>query len=208
VIEMIIFSVCAAIMYALTGAPSVGKTSIINELESQNENVIHEAATDWIASQNSLGNFDCWNDKDFIWNIFTLQLEREKPFLTKSGRVFIDRGLFDSYAFVKCRYLIGTEALFRMNSILDEIDLNQRYKAIFFILPYQENFSPTLNEIRHDDLQVGNEIESGLYAVYARHKHLILVPGNLTPKERAAFILQHVRDLEAKENIEQFCEKS
>jgi len=183
----------AALMYVLTGGPSVGKTSIIKELEKQGEPVIHEAATDWIASRLEKGIEKFWEEDDLNYRILKLQLEREEPFLSKNGRVFTDRGIFDGHAYVMRSNLAGTHTLSLVNEALEGIDLNKRYAAIFYILPYQEDFTPTITEIRRENLQEARELQAALYAIYSRHKQFIIVPGNMTSEERAHFILKHLR---------------
>jgi predicted ATPase len=190
--------ILASLMYVLTGSTSVGKTSIIHELEKQGEPVIHEAATDWIQSRLDAGVKEFWKEEDFIYNIFKLQVQREAPFLSKQGRVFIDRGLFDGYAFILPHALAGTNTHFAINAELGGIDLNQRYAAIFFILPHTDgSLSVMQNGIRQETAQQARELQAALFSVYCQHKNFFVVPGNLTPQERATFILERVHQLEA-----------
>lgn len=186
----------AAMMYAITGAPSSGKTSIIEELEKRGEPVIHEAATDWIKTKISLGNPRPWEEESFTLDILKLQLQREVPYLSMDGRVFIDRGLFDGYAFAMNLSLAGTQTLASLNEILNPIDLNERYKAVFFVLPYEADFSPLQTEVRRENAQDAAKLEVASYAIYCRHRNFILVPGELTPGERADFILDKVREID------------
>lgn len=187
----------AAALYALTGGPSVGKTSIIHELEKQGESVIHEAATDWIRERIASGMHEFWKEDHFVFNILKLQLQREESCLSQNGRVFVDRGIFDGYAYAVQHDLAGTETLSLMNGALKDIDLEKRYAAIFFVLPYKEDFTPTSTAVRRELAQAARDIHVGLYAVYSRHKNFIIVPGNLCPKERADFILEQIFKIEA-----------
>lgn len=197
---MAIAFILASLMYVLTGSTSVGKTSIIRELEKRGEPVIHEAATDWIQSRLDAAVKEFWKEEGFIYNIFKLQMEREAPFLSNPGRVFIDRGLFDGYAFILPHALAGTRTHFAMNAELSGIDLNQRYAAIFFILPHtDENLLVTQNGIRRENSQQAGEMQAALFAVYCQHKNFVVVPGNLTPQERAVFILESIHRLEGQE---------
>ena len=184
-------------MYVLTGSSSVGKTSIISELEKQGEPVIHEAATDWIANRIRMGVHEFWKEECLGYRILQLQLEREKPFLSCGGRVFIDRGIFDNYAYAMHYSLAGSKTLSSINAALEGIDLNERYAAIFFVLPYNDfDFSPTQTEIRRDSQKEVGELQAALYAIYCRHKNFIIVPGNLSPKKRSALILEYVNKFE------------
>ena len=125
------FAICfAAMIYAITGGPSSGKTSIIKELEKQGEQVIHEAATDWIIKKVESGISEPWKEESFTLDILKLQLEREEPWLSKEGKVFVDRGIFDIYPYAMPNKLAGTKILCCVNKILNPINLNQRYKAV------------------------------------------------------------------------------
>src|SRR5262249_51530526 len=126
-----LFTCFAAIIYVLTGAPSSGKTSILTELEKRGEQVIPEAATDWILRKIRSGISEPWKEESFTFDILKLQLEREKPWLLKEGKVFVDRGIFDGYAYAMVNELAGTKTLAHINETLNPIDLKQHYKAIF-----------------------------------------------------------------------------
>ena len=186
----------AALMYVLTGGPAVGKTSIINELEKQGEVTVPEAATDWIASRLEAGIAEFWKEEDINYNIVQLQLEREKPLITKPGRVFIDRGIFDTFTYMAQFSLAGSRELAKINQAVNAFDLNKHYAAVFLILPYREDFAPIKDEIRIEDERAFYEIQASLYTTYCRHKHFIPVPGNLSPKERAGYILDAIERIE------------
>ncbi len=194
-VTMASFAICfAAMIYALVGGPSSGKTSIIKELEKRGEQVIPEAATDWIVKKIESGISEPWKEESFALDILKLQLEREGPWLSKEGRVFADRGIFDNYAFAWALRLAGTKTLFQINQILNTIDLNQRYKAIFFIMPHSENFSSLQTEIRRENTQEAAQLEVATYALYSRHDNLIVVPGGMSSAERADFILKKIEE--------------
>lgn len=186
----------AAMIYALTGGPSSGKTSIIKELEKRGEPVIHEAATDWIIRKIESGISEPWKEERFTLDILNMQLEKEESWLLREGKVFVDRGVFDIYPFAMANGLAGTKTLACANKILNRIDLNQRYKAIFFIMPHSENFSTLQNEIRRENTQDAAKLEVATYAIYCRHDNFIVVPGGMSPAERADFILEKICELE------------
>lgn len=202
---MMCFSICAAaLMYVITGGPSSGKTTIIKELEERGESVIREAAADCILKGINAGIREPWKEQDFALDILNLQLEREAPYLDLDGRVFIDRGVFDGYAYIKGYGIAGTSVLADLNNTLNSIDLNQRYKAIFFVLPYvEENFSPHQTELRRENAQEAAELEVATFAIYCRHDRFIVVPGGLSPKERAEFILEKIQQIEASCPVEE-----
>lgn len=186
----------AAMIYALTGGPSSGKTSIIKELEKREESVIHEAATDWIIKKIESGVSEPWKEEDFTLDVLKLQVQREAPWLSKEGKVFVDRGIFDIYQFAMCNNLAGTKTLAYANELLNPIHLNQHYKAIFFIMPHSENFSSFQTEIRRENTQEAAKLEAAAYATYCRHDNFIIVPGGMSPAERADFILNKIKEIE------------
>jgi|GEM_PF-1007206 len=198
---MIPFTVClAAMIYALAGGPSSGKTSIIKELEKRQENVIHEAATDWIIRKIEAGISEPWKEENFTLDILKVQLEREELWLFKEERVFVDRGIFDIYPFAMTYGLAGTKTLSEVNQILNPINLNQWYKAIFFIMPHSANFSTARTEIRKESTQEAAELEVATYAIYCSHNNFILVPGGMTSAERADFILRKIEEIKSQES--------
>jgi predicted ATPase len=181
-----------ATIYALVGGPSSGKTTILHELEKRGEAVIHEAATDFIMDKIQAGISEFWKEESFTLEILHIQLEREQPWLSKSGRVFADRGIFDFYAFAMANGLAGTKTLARVNEILNPIDLNQRYQAVFFILPHSDNFSTVQTEVRRENTLEAAKSEAALFAIYCKHDRFIVVPGGLSPEKRADFILEYL----------------
>ena len=184
----------AALTYVITGGPASGKTSIIKELEKQGEIVIHEVATDFIISKINAGVPAPWKDETFQLDILNLQLEREAPCDSIEGRVFADRGLFDGYAYVMSGGLAGTQTLACINEILSPIDLNQRYEAVFFVLPYGTDFPSRQTEVFRENGQEAAKLEAAVHAIYCRHKNFIEVPGGMSPRERADFILERIRN--------------
>ena len=92
--------------------------------------------------------------------------------------------------------LAGTPTLVSLNEVLNRIDLNQRYKAVFFVLPYETNFSPLQTAVRWENAQEAAKQEAAIYAIYCRHDNFIVVPGGLSPEERADFILEKIRPME------------
>lgn len=187
----------AAFIYVLTGSPSSGKTSIIKELEKRGELVVHEAATDRIVSKIKQGESEPWKDQNFPLDILQVQLERERPWLNTDARVFIDRGILDPYAFARVYNLAGTQTLASMNKLVNQIDLNQRYKAIFFVMPHSANFSPLQTEVRRENADEAAQLEVAAYALYCRHNNFIVVPGEQSPEKRADFILKKIQEIES-----------
>ena len=52
--------------FIITGAPGVGKTAIIRQLELDGFSVVEEAATDVIAAAQAQGTVEPWTHRSFI----------------------------------------------------------------------------------------------------------------------------------------------
>ena len=63
--------------FIITGAPGVGKTAIIRQLELDGFSVVEEAATDVIAGAQAQGTAEPWRDPSFIDRIVVLQTQRQ-----------------------------------------------------------------------------------------------------------------------------------
>jgi predicted ATPase len=63
--------------FIITGAPGVGKTAIIRQLELDGFSVVEEAATDVIAAAQAQGTDEPWTDPSFIDVIAGLQKARQ-----------------------------------------------------------------------------------------------------------------------------------
>jgi len=83
--------------YIITGAPGVGKTTIIKYLEGQGEAVVHEAARDLINGELNKGIPKPWPQAEFFEKITTLQKTRQlEASATKVQRLFFDRSPIDT----------------------------------------------------------------------------------------------------------------
>jgi predicted ATPase len=63
--------------FIITGAPGVGKTAILRQLELDGFSVVEEAATDVIAIEHALGTVEPWRHPSFIDAIAHLQKDRQ-----------------------------------------------------------------------------------------------------------------------------------
>lgn len=78
--------------YVLTGAPGVGKTSLLRALHERDWSVVEEAATDVIAREQAAGHHEPWLDVDFTSKIAALQRQRQlKHVAADVGVQFYDR---------------------------------------------------------------------------------------------------------------------
>jgi predicted ATPase len=88
--------------FILTGAPGSGKTSIIRQLEVDGFIVVEEAATDFIALQQTHGVAEPWTNPSFIAAVASLQRERQLRSTKQSGEIqFHDRSVICTVALAK-----------------------------------------------------------------------------------------------------------
>jgi predicted ATPase len=140
--------------YVITGAPSSGKTTLINELEKFGYDVSHEVARAYI-TQLLLRNDDklSRNTLHVQRALLKLKLERERQYSAEQCVIF-DRGIPDSIAY------------FRFNGLnaIDAIDASQinRYKKIFFC----QNLPVISDGIRIENDAMAHELGELIYQAY------------------------------------------
>ena len=116
--------------FVLTGGPGVGKTALLDHLESMGFATVREAGRDVIQEQLQLdSDILPWRDQPaFQRHVLELQLERE---LAAFGPVvFMDRGIPDGIAYLRAYRL----SVFRI--MLEHA--RDRYDGVFLIEPHGE----------------------------------------------------------------------
>lgn len=118
--------------YILTGMPGSGKTSIIHALEALGQTVVYEAATDVIATEQTLGNLEPWTSPKFIDDIAALQKKR----LITTDNLAQDTQFYDRSPI--CTYALAIYLGFEPSeSLINEIEYIQKNKVyekpVFFI---------------------------------------------------------------------------
>ncbi len=197
-----LISILATSLFAIIGGPSTGKTSIINALHEEGHIICRETATDISLEEQAKGCLAPWNESGFERKVFDEKLHREIH-ATKlaneqnKSAIFIDRGLLDQLVYLEVLNKQESDEAKYIESKLKELNCHSRYKAIFYVEPHSGNdFQFTSNSVRCEDTQRALLIAEKLKAVYAQTGlPIITVPPNLTPKERAHFILNKTREL-------------
>lgn len=162
----------------ITGGPSVGKTTIVSNLQERGYKVVHEIATQLIKE----GKYLPWIDrKKFQAEVLRRQLEVESSLLEFDKVTFLDRGAFDG------------EAYYRFDNLpvpptFSTIDPSQ-YDMAFLIEPL--SFFDQ-NEVRREDLEFTEKITSLIESCYAdRNIKVVRVPA-MAPDDRVKYILAEV----------------
>jgi predicted ATPase len=203
-----LISILATSLFAIIGGPSVGKTSIINALQEEGHITCRETATDISLEEQSKGCLAPWNESGFERKVFDEKLHRELH-ATKLAKeqnkptIFVDRGLLDQLVYLEVLNKQETDEAKYIQNKLKELDCSSRYKAIFYVEPHSgSDFQFTASNVRCEDTQRALLIAEKLKAVYTETGlPIITVPPNLTPKERAQFILAKVNDFQPEKGV-------
>lgn len=194
----------AVSLYGIVGGPGVGKTSIIEALKDKGEEISQEVATDYILERMEEGAKEPWNEKDFQFTILNRTLDREnevikKSKLTNKHRIFSDRAILDLYVYLDVRGKMNTEEYKKSDDLIKKVNVHNRYKAIFFVLSWGDevqDYRTATN--RHEEFDEAKQLAVKTFEVYSRYfPQMIKVPGRLSPKERADFVLRKVAELES-----------
>ncbi len=120
--------------YVLTGAPGVGKTTILRSLQERGWAVVEEAATEVIASEQVRGVDEPWQAGGFVSKIAALQRERQRQSVPPDVCVqFYDRSPFCTLALALYLRQPVTPALTEEIARVTEEQVYER--VVFFIRP-------------------------------------------------------------------------
>lgn len=156
-------------MIVITGGPSVGKSTLLNELRKSGFTVVPEQATEVIKE----GKILPWENRDaFQREVLRRQIEAEAPFHNSKQTVFVDRGVFDGEAYYKCD---GIEP----PSVFKELRAMQ-YSKVLLLEPLGVFVH---DEIRFEDMDFTVRITQVLHDVYCeRGFDVIRIPAETTTR--------------------------
>ncbi|MCH9620938.1 MAG: hypothetical protein S4CHLAM20_03470 [Chlamydiia bacterium] len=186
----------ATAVYAIIGGPSVGKTSIIKQLKSYGYQTTEEAATRVIKENFKKGEMEPWAKEGFQQDIYNLQRKLEAEALSKNrDNLFVDRGFLDNIIYLEFNNRQDTQEYANLKKEIDSIDITKHYKAVFFIEPHSPNFfevDKINTDVRRESNDEALRLNEAIKNAYAKHFNVIVIPGSLTPKERADLILSKI----------------
>jgi predicted ATPase len=169
----------------ITGAPSSGKTSVIEKLEKLGYQVAHEVARAFIKKLMHQ-NVDVANGRSDITiqnHILSLKQARERH-LDPENRIFFDRGLPDSLAYYKLHHLPISD--------LYKYFYKFRYEAVFFLEPL-----PLVNDdIRTETLEIAQKLNQLIYQSYIECDYDPIRVPVMSIEERTRYILEKLNTLE------------
>ena len=170
--------------HVITGAPSCGKTTLIDQLADKGFKTVLETAHLYIEREMALGrkiSEILENRVDLQGILIEMQLGIEHE-LQANEVTFLDRALPDYLAFN--RY-VGLNP----NGMLSECFCH-RYASVFILdpLPFQEN------GVRDDDSAVVDYLDEWLARDYSALGYLVVRVPVLAPHERLAFVLEKLSE--------------
>ncbi|WP_409415470.1 AAA family ATPase [Flavobacterium sp. PS2] len=175
-------------LFAITGGPGCGKTTIIEELKKRGYNCVDEVAREIIKEQvQSNGNALPWADKE---KFTLLMLEHSIETYTKNKDnaliTFFDRGIPDTLAYAN---LIGLKP----PPELTEAVKKYQYNPIVFILPPWEEIYQTDTE-RKQSFQEAIDTYKAIKNTYNGCGYQLIEVPKLGTKERVNFILSTIEN--------------
>ena len=170
--------------HVITGAPSCGKTTLIDQLADKGFQTVPETAHLYIEREMALGrkiNEILKNRVDLQGILIEMQIGIEHE-LQVNEVIFLDRALPDSLAFN--RY-VGLNP----NGMLPEC-FHHRYASVFILdpLPFQEN------GVRDDDAAKAGYLDEWLARDYSALGYLVERVPVLSPQDRLAFVLERLSE--------------
>ena len=169
--------------YVVTGAPSSGKTTVLNGLRKMGFLIYPETARFLIDKEikkgKKIGEIRK-NEAEFQEKIFKMKLAREKA-TSEDKTVFFDRGIPDSLAYYKVAGLNWKKIYKYCNE--------KRYKKVFFLekLLYKKDYARTENV--HSVKIISNLLKKNYRSLGYK---LIIIPV-ASPSRRVGMILKKIK---------------
>lgn len=174
--------------FVLTGAPCIGKSTVIKELEKRGYQTIPEVYTtlfEQACAQNRQESFlQHPNQRQLVLD----EQIRMESLLVPELPAFLDRSAVDIIVFGDYYHMLVPDEL-RMKA-------NRNYDLIFFLDPLPERFyenSAVRHESRSEALKIHEMLRVAYHALGYKPSQIIDVPF-LTPEERAEFILESIKN--------------
>jgi len=170
--------------YVITGGPSSGKTTIINELAKLGYATVAEAARSAIERELARGkNINLLNkeQRQLQKIILDMKIRAEKK-TSKKKPVFFDRAVPDSIVYYR---------LHNLNPKLPiKLSKHRPYKRVFLfdLLPYKRN------GVRVENAKAAKKIDTMLETIYRTLGYDTIRVPVMPIKKRLRFILKHIQN--------------
>lgn len=168
--------------YVITGAPSSGKTTLINRLSSMGYQIASEVAREYIKQLIDQNHTLIELKQDTLHmqrKILTIMLNRERQ-LPKNKLIFFDRGTPDSAAYFRFHHLDNNHVL--------KACKHKRYKQVF----YCHGLPVVHDAIRDEDEVSAKKIGEYIYQTYIDLGYNIIELPAVSIEERLKIILAKI----------------
>lgn len=168
--------------HVITGGPSAGKTTLIEQLAQRGYCVAPEVARDYIKqflAQNYTLEYITQHALQLQRGILALALKRERR-LERNRLIFFDRGTVDSLAYFQYHHLEAAHVLHACQRI--------RYKKVF----YCQQLPVVADSVRIEDNTSAKEIGALIYKAYEQLGYSLIELPNSSVEQRINIILSHI----------------
>ncbi len=176
-----------ALTVLLIGAPSTGKTSVLNELKKQGYVCFEEISRQVTQEARDEGIEHLFRQEPILFSEKLLDCRIQQFLSAKNSdnpMAFIDRGLPDITAYLD---MVNTDYSKKFT------DANHKYKYdIVFWFPIWENIYKSDNE-RYEDIKLAQNIQDYLLKSYKSLGYKLIEVPKLSVKKRVAFILSELK---------------
>ena len=170
--------------HVVTGAPSSGKTTLVEALEKMGYRVVHEVARAYIEMQMAQGKalMEIRADKKSFetWILHTkLSIEEGLP---REEFIIFDRAIPDSIAYFEEAGIDPGEAIRKSP--------RNRYRGVFLLdrLPYQDDHA------RIENYEIAERLERGLEKSYKMLGYDVVRVGVMPVADRVEFVVDHIEN--------------
>ena len=179
----------------ITGGPSTGKTSVIEQLEKKGFNCLHEVIRSMTSEEKNQGRsleiisnpiISVPDPMKFNLNILNARIEQFKAAQSNIGELFFfDRGIPDVLAYMDC-----------FEQSYDDIFTNAcshfRYDRVFLMPPWEDIH--VLDDERYESFEESLRIHRCLKYSYENHSYEVTQVPKASIGERVEFILEQLND--------------
>ena len=170
--------------YVITGGPSVGKSTLLAELDKLGHQTLPEAARviidDALAAGRTLSDVR-GNERRFQLDVLEHKIKTEAAH-PKDLLTFFDRGMHDTLAYLR---LHGFDIDQTVNSAMEKA----RYNCVFLLKPLEQFHQ---DYARTESVEEALRLNELLRQAYQEHGMEPIDVPVLPPAERAQFVLQHL----------------
>jgi predicted ATPase len=172
--------------HVITGAPSCGKTTLINLLASRGFNIVPETAHEYLKGELKTGKSitEVFSNRFELQYIFIkLQKEVERK-LEENDLIFLDRALPDSLTFNRISGLDPNDLLLDC--------FHYQYASVYILdpLPFYED------GVRDEDKRNVEFLDEWIARDYQALGYRVIRVPVLTPEERVKFVLDYLSGLD------------